>query len=423
MHKIFTYFEQLTQIPHCSHDAEQLKAFLTDFAARHGYAVQTDTAGNILASKGTSKLALQAHYDMVCVGRAPEIETFEKEGWLYAKESTLGADNGNAVEMMMAPMEEGRSCEFLFTADEEVGLVGANALAFDLQSDYMLNLDSEDEAEVYIGCAGGVDLFAEKKYGKARHEGSFYEVVVSGLPGGHSGVEIHKNIPNAIKLFGAYAKAHALQIATIEAGERINSIPTHVRAIVAATKPLPEEEHISVTPLSERYDLIDGSAEVIDLIDKAPHGVLRMHQTLGIPDRSINLALLSIEEGVCRFSLSARAMDNDGLAVVEEQVRQLFSQYGYIVRSEGKYPAWKPEVNDFSEMVCIKVAEVFGHCDYKAIHAGLECAVISSLYPKMKIASIGPNIRSPHSVHEHVEIASVERVYEVVQKIVGALCD
>ncbi len=421
MQKIFHYFEQLTQIPHCSHHAGALRDFLIDFASQHGYDVQQDSAGNILASKNSPKLALQAHYDMVCVGKAPQIETYEKEGWLYARESTLGADNGIAVAMMMALIEEGRACEFLFTADEEVGLVGANALTFDLKSDYMLNLDSEDEAEVYIGCAGGVDIFAQKRYTLQKSEGAFYEVTVSGLPGGHSGVEIHKNIPNAIKLFGHYAKAHNLQIVTIEAGERINSIPTHVKAIVSSTKVLLSEEHITVKTVDEIYEVIDKSSEVIEIIEKCPHGVLAMHKRLGIPDRSVNLAMLSVEDGVCKFATSARAMNEEGLNMVEKEMRSFFEHYGYSVKSEGKYPAWKPEVNDFSKMVCEKVSSVFGHCEYRAIHAGLECAVISSLYPKMQIASIGPNIRSPHAVHEHVEIASVEKTYAVVEKIMESL--
>ncbi len=425
MRNILDYFEQLTQIPHCSSDADALRDFLIDFASRYGYSVQHDSAGNILASKNSPKLAFQAHYDMVCVGRAPQIATYEKEGWLYARESTLGADNGIAVAMMMALMEEGRACEFLFTADEEVGLVGANALSFDLKSDYMLNLDSEDEAEVYIGCAGGVDVFAGKRYEMEKSEAPFYEVTVSGLPGGHSGVEIHKNIPNAIKLFGHYAQTHNLKIASIDAGERINSIPTHVRAVVSGNGSLPQAEHISVREMAKSEvpgQVIDGSSEVIEMIEKCPHGVLAMHETLGIPDRSVNLALLSLKDGLCSFATSARAMDAAGLDAVEHTMRDFFTRYGYSVRSEGKYPAWKPEINDFSRLVCEKVASVFGACDYKAIHAGLECAVLSDKYPKMQIASIGPNIRSPHSTHEHVEIASVEKTYRVVRKIVESLC-
>ncbi len=422
MQKIFDYFDQITQIPHCSHHAEKLQAFLIDFAHTRGYRVRHDSAGNILADRGEAVLAFQAHYDMVCVGNAPQIETFVEDGWMRAHESTLGADNGIAVAMMMVLMDRGAACEFLFTADEEVGLVGANALSFDLKSRYMLNLDSEDEAEVYIGCAGGVDIFAQKSYGMRPSQKRFFLVEISGLPGGHSGVEIHKKIPNAIKLFASWAKEQGVEIASVEGGERINSIPVHLKAVVACEGVPQEREHIRVTPLHEPFDVVADSEEIIELIVQLPHGVLAYNDKLQIPDRSLNLAQISLKEGVCDIAVSARAMGDTGLTAVEEDLRSLFQRYGYRVESEGKYPAWKPEVNDFSELVCEKVHAVFGRCDYKAIHAGLECAVLSNRYPQIAIASIGPNIRSPHATHEKVEIASVEKTFRVVEKIVDALC-
>ena len=420
--KLLDYFQQLTQIPHCSHHSEKLKRFLMDFAKARGYQVKSDSAGNILAYKGSPKLSLQAHYDMVCVGKAPEIETFAEDGWLYARDSSLGADNGIAIAMMMALMDEGKECEYLFTADEEVGLIGANALTFPLQSSYMLNLDSEDEAEVYIGCAGGVDIFAHKSYETLSCEKDFYEITVSGLPGGHSGVEIHKNIPNAIKLFAQYCQKYECLVASLEGGERINSIPVQCRAIVACEKVPEAESHIDVKKISQKFSVVQHSHEMIDLLCKLPHGVLAWNDKLAIPDQSVNLATVTVKNGICDIAVSARAMEDAGLQIVETEVSDLFTSYGYNVKSEGKYPAWKPEVNDFSEMVCEKMQDVFGSCHYWAIHAGLECAVLSSLYPDMKIASIGPNIRSPHSSHEKVEIASVNKTYEVVKKIVDALC-
>ncbi len=420
--KLLNYFQQLTQIPHCSHHSEKLKLFLTDFAKARGYQVKSDSAGNILVFKGSPKLSLQAHYDMVCVGKAPEIETFTEDGWLYARDSSLGADNGIAIAMMMALMDDGKECEYLFTADEEVGLIGANALSFPLQSSYMLNLDSEDEAEVYIGCAGGVDIFAQKSYETLSCEKDFYEITVSGLPGGHSGVEIHKNIPNAIKLFAEFCQKHDCLVASLEGGERINSIPVQCRAIVACEKVPESQPHIDVKKIFRKFSVVQHTHEIIDLLCKFPHGVLAWNDKLAIPDQSVNLATVAVKNGICDIAVSARAMDDAGLQKVETEIADLFTSCGYDVKSEGKYPAWKPEVNDFSETVCEKMEEVFGACRYRAIHAGLECAVLSTLYPDMKIASIGPNIRSPHSSHEKVEIASVTKTYEVVKKIVDALC-
>lgn len=415
--KVLEYFLQLTKIPHCSHQSEKLRLFLIDFAKERGYQTQCDAAGNLLCTRGKPKLCLQAHYDMVCVGKAPEIETFIKDGWLCAKDSSLGADNGIAIAMMMALMDDGYECEYLFTADEEVGLIGANALDFRLQSSYMLNLDSEDEAEVYIGCAGGVDIFADKSYQMILCEKEFYNVTVSGLPGGHSGVEIHKDIPNAIKIFADYCAKERLEIVSLEGGERINSIPTHCEGIVASEKVLKPTKYIDVQKISGHYCSVKNSAEIIRLLQELPHGVLVWNEQLSIPDRSINLAKVSIKEGKCSIALSARAMDEDGLASVEKSTEELLLSFGYEVKSEGKYSAWKPEVNNFSKLLCTKMQEVYPTCSFKAIHAGLECAVISSIYPHMQIASIGPNIRSPHSTHEKTEIASVQKIYEVVKKI------
>ncbi len=421
MSTIMEYFQQITQIPHCSHEADKLKTFLVDFGSSRGYSVQVDKADNILIKKPGAKIALQAHYDMVCVGRAPRLETTIKDGWMYAKESSLGADNGMAIAMMMALMDEEKVCEFIFTADEEVGLIGADALAFELESAYMLNLDSEDEAEVYIGCAGGVDIKAIKTYEmQSCHDMEFYEVSVSDLPGGHSGVEIHKEIPNAIKLFAAFLKDKPLKIASLEGGERINSIPVNVKAVVACKEALQSTECIKVKKIEGDFDVIDGN-ELISVLNGFKNGVLTFNDTLDVPDTSINLALIMMEEGRVTIEASARAMDAEGLERVKNAATAHFEKYGFSVTAHGKYPAWKPDINDFSHLVNDAMIEVFGKSEFKAIHAGLECAIISEHYPKLKITSIGPNIRSPHSKHEKVEIASVKKIYEVVQKVLSAL--
>ena len=182
---LIDHFSTLTQIPHCSHEADPLRDFLVEYARERGYRTEVDSANNILIFKGRPKLCLQAHYDMVCMGKAPQIETYEEEGWLKARDASLGADNGIAIAMMMALMDEGKELEFLFTADEEVGLIGASALAFPLYSSVMLNLDFEDEAEVCIGCAGGADVVAHSQESLVEGSGRCYEIAVKGLLGGH----------------------------------------------------------------------------------------------------------------------------------------------------------------------------------------------------------------------------------------------
>jgi dipeptidase D len=420
MSQIMDYFQQLTQIPHCSHHADKLRDFLVAFGKERSYQVEVDKSQNILIKKPNAKLSLQAHYDMVCVGKAPVVDTYIHEGWMYAKESTLGADNGIAIAIMMAMMDAGEACEFLFTSDEEVGLIGANALAFELESDYMLNLDSEDEAEVYIGCAGGVDIKAQKSYPKTPYHDNFYEVRISDLPGGHSGVEIHKDIPNAIKLFADFFKDKDIMIASLEGGERINSIPTKLTATIRSTEKLFETKDIKIVKKEGSFDAIEGK-ELLNLLEALDHGVLSFNETLNIPDTSINLALISMKDDTIMIEASARAMDSEGLESVAHSASKQLKKYGFNVQEHSKYPAWKPEINAFSDIVDTAMRSVFGKSEFKAIHAGLECAILSKHYPHLKITSIGPNIRSPHSIHEKVEIASVEKTYQVVQKVLDAL--
>ncbi|SFV91140.1 Aminoacyl-histidine dipeptidase (Peptidase D) [hydrothermal vent metagenome] len=423
MSKIIEYFEKLTQIPHCSKEAEGLCDFLVDFAKSRGYEVEVDDAKNIYAYKGTPRLCLQAHYDMVCMGKAPQIETYVEEGWMKARDASLGADNGMAIAMMMQLMEEGKVLAFFFTSDEEIGLIGANALAFDLKTEYMLNLDSEDEAEVYIGCAGGADIMAFKQDDYIAGSGVCYEVAVNGLLGGHSGVDIDKGIPSAIKVLGDYLKEEGVtQLVSLYAGERRNAIPANAVAIVRSETPLEAKGDVTVRVLHESPNILKEGAKVVELINTFKHGVHDMNKLLGIPHTSINLAIITADEkGGLQIETSARAMDMEALERLIQETVALFEMYGFTTRVEDKYPAWKPAVTDFTKLVDAKMREVFGQSRLMAIHAGLECGVIAQKYPQMKFASIGPTIRYPHSTREMVKLDSVEKTFDVVQKIIASM--
>ena len=423
MSKIIEYFKQLTQIPHCSKEADALCDLLVDFAKERGYEVEVDEAKNIYIHKGTPALCLQAHYDMVCMGRAPQIETYEEEGWMKAKDSSLGADNGMAIAMMMQLMDEGRVLEFLLTSDEEIGLIGANEVAFDLKASYMLNLDSEDEAEVYIGCAGGADITAFKQDSYVEGKGDCYEVAVKGLVGGHSGVDIDKAIPSAIKVLGSYLrKNNVTQLASIYAGERRNSIPANAVAIVRNETPLKNEGDVTVRKLNESPLILSEGDRLISLMEAFKHGVRKENKELGIPDVSINLAIISADEqGGIDVETSARAMDAASLDALTGEAVSFFEMYGFEAKVEDKYPAWKPDVTDFTRVVDKKMKEVFGRSKLMAIHAGLECGVIAEKYPKMKFASIGPTIRYPHSTREMVKVDSVEKTFEVLDRIIQSV--
>ena len=417
--KILNYFEEITKIPHCSKEAFAFFEFLVEFGKSRGYSVDVDSAKNILISKGKPKLCLQAHYDMVCVGKAPFIETYIKDNILRAKESSLGADNGMAIAMMMVLMDRGLELEFLLTSDEEIGLIGADALAFELSSSYMLNLDSEEAGDVYIGCAGGADIKALYQDEFIEGSGRCYEVAVKGLAGGHSGVDIDKDIPSAIKVLSSYLKSNSLELVSLYAGERINSIPANAVAIVRSEESLKDLGDVRVRELNEKPLVLKNSSSLISLLDSFAHGVIEFDDELNIPYSSANLATIySNEDGSFEIESSLRAMDMESLSKIIYQYSEFFKKYGCRVDVVDKYPAWKPEVNDFTNRIFDRLKEYFDDVKMMAIHAGLECGVISQKYPNIKFASIGPTIRYPHSKREEVDISSVETTYRVLEKIV-----
>ncbi len=420
--RVFEHFETISAIPHCSRQAEGLRDYLADFARERGYEVRVDAAGNILARRGDPKLCLQAHYDMVCVGKAPEIEIVEDEGWLRAIDSSLGADNGIAVAMMMALMDEGKELEFLWTADEEVGLLGAKALEMRLQSGAMLNLDNEEEGVVMIGCAGGVDLAAERSCELVCDKRPLWRVSVSGLPGGHSGVDIDKGIPNALKILGQYLAEREVALVRLEGGERRNSIPVHAEALVRSSEALEDEEAIRVERVDEEADasqeVLAQSQRLIRFLATAPHGVVEENSELAIPESSLNLARVEWGAQGCRVEYSLRAMSDPELEALAERMEALLGRYGFAVRREEGYPAWRPRRGPFVERIVTLLEKEFPRVSVRAIHAGLECGVFAQKYPGMEMASIGPTIENPHSIRERVKIDSVKRTFEALERIV-----
>jgi dipeptidase D len=438
--KIIEHFISLTKIPHCSKTTHKLLVFLEQFAKDRGYLVEIDGVNNILIKpkEREAKLALQAHYDMVCMGNAPMIETYIEEGWMYAKDSSLGADNGMAIAMMMELMERGEILEFLLTSDEEIGLVGASAIALELSASFMLNLDFEEEGLVCIGCAGGADLLTEKVFLKAEPYGYSYEVSISGLQGGHSGVEIHKNIPNAIKLMVEYLVDKSVKISSFYGGERRNSIPTTATVRLSSKEPLEESQGVSVTKLSEPFEVYESEA-FLNLLMEFKHGVATHNEEFNLPDTSINLAIVAFENGLAKIETTPRAMSDEGLSEIIEKNAMLFKAYGFKTTIEYKYPAWKPEINGFTSLVNDAMVKEYGKSKdekrkdekskdekrkdekskYKAIHAGLECGVLLNHYPTIKFASIGPTILSPHSTHEKVKLDSVGKIFRVVEEIIA----
>jgi dipeptidase D len=418
MHEILEIFKEITTIEHCSFHTQKLKKYLINKANEYGYKVQEDKAGNILASSSYPKIALQAHYDMVCVGKAPKIETYQEEGWLKAKDSSLGADNGIALAMILYLMSKNAPIEALFTNDEEVGLIGANNLELNIQSPYLLNLDSEDEGEVFIGCAGGVDLELTKEFKKISKESNLYELQSKGFSGGHSGVDIDKNIANAIIQAAYYLKEHNALVSSLKGGEKINSIPVSFKALVAANS-LEEQKHFKVKKTTKEAIVYDSS--FLDDIINFPNGVLEYNKEFDVVESSSNLALIDFSDGVLKIEISMRSLDNQKLQTLAKEALKYWESRGYSTKLHGKYPAWKPEYNNFAKLVEKNLAKVFKTPKVKVIHAGLECGILKEKMPHVEFASIGPTIKYPHSVNEKLKIDSVFKTYEVLESIINEL--
>ena len=409
--QVLEIFEKIAAIPHCSGDTAKLKEFIVDFAKRSGFVVETDKAGNIVCYKTKRDVCLQSHYDMVCVGEAPKIELVQKNGYLMAKNSSLGADNGIGVAIMLALMAEGKEAEYLFTNDEEIGLVGAQHLSLPLQATKMINLDSEEFGTIYVGCAGGGDIVATKdiEYRKS-DKNYFYKITSQNFPGGHSGVDIDKDIPNAIKEFALFIKDAS--VGFIKAGERRNSIPVSLEAKVASDKELKGNEHF-VVKRCEPFEVVD--FDVVRFLCAFGDGVRGWEREFGIPKRSVNLAHIFIDKKL-HLELSFRGNSKEDLAKIKQELLCFLD--GFEIEVTGEYPAWKPKVTPLAKSFQ-KLYKKYGkNAQFKAIHAGLECAIFAQKFPHMQIVSIGPDIQNPHSVSERVKIDTIAPLYAMLKEYI-----
>ena len=424
MANIIDIFKEITAIPRCSGTHEPFIKYMQNLSTKLGYICLVDDYKNILCKKenSTAKLAFQSHYDIVCLSDNCVPQIVQNDDILSAVDSTLGSDNGIGCSYMIALMYENYDGEFLFTSDEEIGLIGANNLQLPLNAPYMLNLDSEEEGEICIGCAGGVDIFGEnsnKKIVPNIDNLDLYEISISKLQGGHSGVDIDKNIPNGIKLIAQTIKECDGKLLDINGGERINSIPVNVKAIIASkSTPVASHENMIIEKIdtkSEHLNIFD--EKIIDFIYDFENGVRAMNEELKVVQNSINLAIIKTGIDGIKIELSARSMDNIELNNLKNETVKMLENYNFKVTTNGKYPAWKPDINEFTSKVLEIYKKFNKNASLQAIHAGLECAIFKDKYSHIKVASIGPTIKFPHSRKEQVSIKSVENVYKVIKKI------
>lgn len=465
---VWEIFEQITRIPRPSKKEGHIIAYLEEFAARHGLPIKKDQAGNIVIirqaqGKAATKpvVVVQSHMDMVCEKNSDIVFDFDKDpiepyitddGWVKARGTTLGADDGigmaAALALLVSDDDELPTIEALFTVDEETGLTGAFGLgAGMITGRYLVNLDSEDEGEIFIGCAGGIDTVAEFPYATDRvPEGyAFFSVSITGLKGGHSGDDIDKGLANSNKLmgrllYGAQCEA-GLRLCTIDGGNLRNAIPRESRAVFGVPVKLVARffevfESFSVDARAEYaitepdMDLAVSEEPVAGLfIDRSvqdrflkaivgvPNGVLSMSSTMpGLVETSSNLASVKQSDDRLIVTTSQRSSVDSAHYAAAQSVRAVFELGGGNVRHSEGYPGWNPDPSsELVEIFRTVYVKLFGtEPTIRAIHAGLECGLFLQKYPWLEMVSIGPTIKGVHSPDERLEISTVQKFWDLL---------
>ncbi|MCQ2411516.1 MAG: aminoacyl-histidine dipeptidase [Sphaerochaetaceae bacterium] len=476
----FDYFKQICQIPRESHNEEGMRQYLLAWAKENGLEAIRDEAGNIIVKKPATpgfenapSVALQGHMDMVCV-KTPEsnhdftkdpIEVYEDGDFLRAKGTSLGGDNGIAVAMTMAiftdPTAQHGPLEAIFTFAEETGMDGAFALdASHINSKKLINLDSEEEGVIYIGCAGGIDLVGslETELDDVPEDWETVEISVGGLKGGHSGAEIDRGRANAISVLARLLMSidemgTPFMINAFNGGTRRNVIPSGASCRIcfpAKTKKetmthvleefenIKEENRFEDPGLTiEKHCTACGAqkaekaigAEISAILAKAlfacPHGVFTMSKALpGVVETSDNLAIVKVNDGKLHLEISVRSNIESAKYYLVNRIKTILESFGIDCKVGDGYPSWAPNPDSELAKFCAQAYEQMTgkKAVVTAIHAGLECGVISSKVPGMDSVSIGPNLYDVHSTNEHLSISSSKRMYDYLKKLLSIIC-
>jgi len=472
--EIWKHFHTLTQIPRPSKKEAEIIAYMKKFGEDLGLETIVDEVGNVIIKKpatpGMEKhkgVVLQGHLDMVPQKNSDKDFDFEKDpietlidgDWVTANGTTLGADNGIGVAAAMAVLESTSlkhgPVEALFTIDEETGMTGAFGLKPGLlDGDILINMDSEDEGELYVGCAGGIDVLASKSYKEENAPTGHvaYQIDVQGLKGGHSGMDIPLGRANANKvLFRFLMQAESdlkIRLAKATGGDLRNAIPRESHAVVL----VPAAKAANFESLVSSYDAIyknefaetepdlsfsckktespakvvpvDEQARFIRAIFSCPNGVQRMSQSMkGLVETSNNLAIASVKDGKFEAYNLTRSSVDTAKEATAWKIAAVFQLIDAEVKLSGEYPGWKPNMDSPILKTCQDVYNKnFGKVpEIKAIHAGLECGLLGGVYPQFDMISFGPTIRFPHSPDEKVEIATVKLFWDFLVAILEAV--
>lgn len=470
--ELWGHFAEICRIPHPSHHEAEIRKYVVAFAEKHGLEHKVDGADNVIVRKpatpgmeGRKGIVMQAHLDMVPQKNRDKAFDFERDPiepyvdgeWVKAHGTTLGADNGIGAAAILAILGSKDIAhgpiEALFTATEETGMVGAFGLkAGELKGEILINLDSEREGELCVGCAGGMDASVTLDYKAEKAPETDYKAVrveIKGLKGGHSGVEIDLQRANANKLMARALRPHLVNgtlLASIDGGGLRNAIPREVHAIVL----VPESKYAGFSAAIENFEAIvvkefadiedsisikiftaehpaetmpaaDG-LKVVDMVCVFPNGVQKMSTSMpGLVQTSNNLARVVSDGKTVKMHALMRSSANTEKDFVGEQIVALCELAGAKVELTGSYDGWNPDMSSpILKTMSAGYEKLFGEKpEITAVHAGLECGIIGGVYPGMDMISCGPTIRFPHSPDERVDIPSVEKFWKFLVYTIG----
>ncbi|MCU7573920.1 aminoacyl-histidine dipeptidase [Riemerella anatipestifer] len=464
---IWKNFTALNAVPRPSKKEERVINFIKNFGENLGLETSVDKTGNVIIRKPATQgmenrqpIVLQSHLDMVCQKNNDVNFDFDNQGiemyvdgdWVRAKGTTLGADNGLGVAAMMSILESTDiahpALEALFTIDEETGMTGAFGLEPNtLNGEILLNLDTEEDDEIDIGCAGGIDVTATQKYNIQKVTENGFRITVKGLKGGHSGMDIHKGLGNANKILARFlmlAVNNEPRLVSIDAGSLRNAIPREgsVSVLVANKEAFSIKFEALKSEILEEFatlekDLnisiescdiegnalsVEDSSKIILALNATHNGVYRMSPDVeDLVEASNNIARVELKDGALQIlNLSRSSVESSKLAVAN-QLRASFELAGMEVKFSGSYPGWKPKPG--AEI--IKVMEEIYQREFNskpnvvACHAGLECGIIGANYPKMEMVSFGPTIKGAHSPDERASISSTQKFWKFLKEILA----
>ncbi|MBN96492.1 MAG: cytosol nonspecific dipeptidase [Flavobacteriaceae bacterium] len=471
---VWKHFTALNAVPRPSKKEERIIAFIKAFGADLGLETVQDTIGNIIIRKAATPgmedrktVVLQSHLDMVHQKNASTDFDFSTQGiqmyidgdWVKAKGTTLGADNGLGVATIMAILESTEldhpALEALFTIDEETGMTGAMGLeAGVLKADILLNLDTEEDDEIGVGCAGGIDVTASRSYvlEPTPQSALAYTITVKGLQGGHSGMDIHKGLGNANKLMARLLcdgfDKYGLRVSRIDGGGLRNAIPRECFALLVvdmvhqtnferATTALIfaiENEYSSFEPdlsivlnsceLPETVMELEVQQPLLKSLQAAHNGVYRMSPDIdGLVETSNNVARVMVDNGQCSIGCLTRSSVDSSKKDLSQALKSTFELAGFAVEFSGEYPGWTPNMQaSILKVLTDLYKDLFNSAPrVAACHAGLECGILGTHYPEMEMISFGPNIKGAHSPDERLQISSVQKFWVFIKAILAAI--